>query len=126
MSVAERIEQLCRICEDAEFNGLLHEAGAEALLGRILSAVHAGASGTLTVEADLDALDDAFAAVGVDGLTTSVRAYQKLEFDTGHPRIQAWVCPLKACSRSEPVPDAQSAPRCSVAAAPLELLRTRA
>ena len=126
MSVTQRIERLCKACGEADFDDMAGEAGQAERVSRIFKAVRAGISDPAAVEADLDALDDAFADIGVDGLTTSARVYQKQEFDAGHPKVVALVCPLKACTRSEPPTDGQPAPSCTIAGVPLELLRTRA
>ncbi|MEC3998000.1 hypothetical protein VSR01_32745 [Actinacidiphila sp. DG2A-62] len=104
--VDEAAERLARLCAQAGDEGLRERAeryGVGDVLRRLRGAAGAGAVGSsASVLADLDALDDAFARHGIDGLTTGSRAYRPFAAG-GHPVVTAWGCPAAAaCPRLEP------------------------
>jgi hypothetical protein len=126
MSVDQRIERLCRAIGDADFAALARRAGAVEIVAQIVDAVRSGAATAEGLPDAIDAVDEAFARVGVDGLTTSPRVFRSERFDGGHPAVEAWVCPLDACSRTEPTSATEApAPRCPIADAPLARMRSR-
>jgi hypothetical protein len=99
--VIARIEQLCKHLAGNDFAELAAHYGAAAVLARIIAAVRAGAEPD-TLEAALDALDDAFARHGVDDVTTALRAYRPLPGTSEHPVLRTWVCPARRpCPRQE-------------------------
>jgi hypothetical protein len=126
VSITPRIERLCVAAGEGEFSDFVHIVDADALVDRVFAAVRGGAADPSALEADLNVLDAAFAAIGIDGLTSGAREYRRVEFDAGHPRLHAWVCPLKVCARAVSTNDWPTAPQCTIAATPLALLRTRA
>lgn len=119
-----RIAELCAQLADDELPRLLADAGAEASLQRILDAIRSAELAKVT-PADLDALDDAAASIGIDGLTTGVRALDPGAMSTRLPGIGgggihfAWVCPQHACTRVE-LDMPADAPVCAVSGQPLE------
>jgi hypothetical protein len=122
-AVGWRIAALCEQLADEELSRLLADADAETVLRRVLDAIRADEPAKVSV-ADLDALEDAAASVGIDGLTTGVRAIDR-GISTHLPGIRpggpyfAWVCPQHACTRVElDTPD--TAPVCAVSGQPLE------
>ncbi|WP_173060075.1 hypothetical protein [Phytohabitans houttuyneae] len=118
----DRVARLCRRYGSGELDGYIAAAGGTEILSRIRAAVAAGEGETLA--ADLDALDDAVAAVGLDGLSTPVRVLPKVPGTTGYPVLDTEVCPHGVCSRVEP-PDGSPARRCAISGEPLRRLRLR-
>jgi hypothetical protein len=119
-----RIAALCEQFADGELSQLLTDAGAEVVLRRVLDAVRAGKPANISVT-DLDDLEEAAAGIGIDGLTTGVRALDGKGISTHLPGIGgggphfAWVCPRRACTRVElDTPDA--APVCAITGQLLE------
>ncbi len=122
-AVETRIAALCEQLADRELSRLLADAGAEAVLRRVLEAVRAGEPAKVSL-ADLDSLEDAAASAGIDGLTTSARAFDR-GISTRLPGIGgsgphfAWVCPHRRCTRVElDTPDVP--PVCAISGQPLE------
>jgi hypothetical protein len=101
-----RIAALCGQLRDGELSQMLTDAGAGATLARVLDAVRAGDLVKVSA-ADLDGLEDAAASIGIDGLTTGVRAVDGPGIMTRLPGIGrsspdfAWICPQHACTRVE-------------------------
>jgi hypothetical protein len=101
-----RIAALCGQLRDSELSQMLIDAGAGTTLTRVLDAVRAGDLGKVSA-ADLDGLEDAAASIGIDGLTTGVRAVDGPGIVTRLPGIGrsspdfAWICPQHACTRVE-------------------------
>lgn len=122
----EVAERLARLCAQAGDGGLRERAGrfgAGAEWDRVCAAVRSGALGP-EVAADLDALDDAFARHGVDGLTTGGRGYEPLRGGRSRPVVTVWACPAdRACARLEPQEGRwarlRPAPRCGLTGSPL-------
>ncbi|MDG9702935.1 hypothetical protein [Streptomyces sp. DH37] len=125
----EVAERLARLCAQAGDDGLRERAerfGAGAELDRLCQAVRSGVHGP-SVAADLDALDDAFARHGIDGLTLGDRGFEPLRGGRSHPVVTVWACPAGvACSRLEPQEQQggrgrgrAEPPRCGLAQAPL-------
>ena len=119
-----RIAALCGQLRDGELSQMLTDAGAGATLSRVLDAVRAGNLVKVSV-ADLDGLEDAAASIGIDGLTTGVRAVDGPGIVTRLPGIGrsspdfAWTCPQHACTRVElGTPDVM--PVCSISGRELE------
>jgi hypothetical protein len=85
-AVEWRIAALCEQLADEELSRLLADADAETVLRRVLDAIRAGEPAKVSA-ADLDALEDAAASAGIDGLTTGVRAFDRGHLDTSarHP-----------------------------------------
>jgi hypothetical protein len=124
VGVEDRLARLCRRYASSEVDDYIVRAGGTDILTRIRAAVTAGTAGDALVE-DLDALDDAVAAVDLDGLTTPVRVFPRVPGQgDGHPVLYA--CPHRVCNRieppalNEPSPDAQ---RCTMSGAPLRRLQ---
>jgi hypothetical protein len=116
--VTARIEQLCKQLTGTDFTERAARYGATAPLARIIAAMRAGAE-LNTVEADLDALDDAFARHGIDDVTSSPRAYRALPGPSGHPVLHAWVCPARQrCPRQE-LGNAAQGKMCALTGMPL-------
>jgi hypothetical protein len=123
-AVEWRIEALCGQLADGELSQMLADAGAGDVLERVLDAVRAGKPAEITV-ADLNDLEDAAARIGIDGLTTGVRApgggnlaTRLPGFGGGGPHF-AWVCPQHVCARVElDTPD--PVPACAISGQPLE------
>ena len=111
-----RIAALCAQLADGELLRLLEDAGAEATLRRVLAAVQAGKPADVSLT-DLDSLEEVAARIGIDGLTTGVRALDVRGISTHLPGIGgphfAWICPQRACTRVElDIPAA--APVCAI------------
>lgn len=126
MSVGRRFERLCKALGEDDFADLARKAGAEAAVAGIVATVKSGDASPDELLDQLDALDEAFTQVGVDGLTTSTRVFRPQSFDAGHPVVEALVCPLDRCSRVEAVPGPEERdPRCPILDMPLERTRMR-
>jgi hypothetical protein len=101
-----RVAALCTQLADDQLARLLTDAGAEPVLARVLDTVRAGKPAEVS-PADLDALEETAASIGIDGLTTGVRSLDSATISTRLPGIGgsgphfAWVCPQKACTRVE-------------------------
>ncbi|MFI9150095.1 hypothetical protein [Streptomyces sp. NPDC053367] len=117
-------ERLARLCPQTDGDALRERAvryGVGDELERLRDAVSSGERGP-SVTADLDALDDAFARQGIDGLTNGARDYDTLRGTTAHPGVSLWACPAPvACPRLVPQEGAQAdaAPRCGLTGTPL-------
>ncbi len=102
--VAHRVGHLCHQADDGQLRTYAQRFGALDVLDRVVDAIGQGRVDA-RLEADLDALDDAFARHGVDGLTTGNRGYETWR-GSGHRTITAWQCPQQgACPRRVPVDD---------------------
>ncbi|MER5579927.1 hypothetical protein, partial [Streptomyces massasporeus] len=80
--LADRLDRLCRLLGGSELARRAREYGVAEHLERVLGAVRDGTD-LERIRADLDALDEAFARHGIDGLTTRTRAYQPLSGEPG-------------------------------------------
>ncbi|MBM7093697.1 hypothetical protein ABZ606_10485 [Streptomyces sp. NPDC012461] len=125
----EVAERLARLCMQAGDDGLRLSAerfGVAGELARLVAAARAGTRGP-SVTADLDALDDAFARHGIDGLTLGDRAFEPLRGGRSRPVVTVWACPAGiACSRLEPQEQQgrrgrgrEEPPHCGLAGEPL-------
>ncbi|MGW6293349.1 hypothetical protein [Streptomyces sp. NPDC055058] len=122
----EVAERLARLCTQAGDDGLRRSAerfGVGGELTRLVAAARSGARGP-SVTADLDALDDAFARHGIDGLTLVDRTFEPLRGGRPRPVVTVWACPAEvACSRLEPREPGRrgrdAPPRCGLAGTPL-------
>ncbi|MET9734395.1 hypothetical protein ABZZ79_28300 [Streptomyces sp. NPDC006458] len=112
-------ERLARLCPQSGGDALRERAeryGVGDALERVRAAARSGERGR-SLAADLDALDEAFARNGIDGLTIGVRVFEALRGGTAHPAVTLWGCPSPAgCSRLEPQEGAQAdtAPLCGL------------
>ncbi|MFG2883595.1 hypothetical protein ACGFYV_15050 [Streptomyces sp. NPDC048297] len=128
--IGERLARLCAQAGEEGFREWAERYGAGEALARLGQAARSGLR-TPAVTADLDALDDAFARHGIDGLTVGARAFEPLRGGRAHPVVTAWGCPAEeSCSRLEPQqreqPEQRSdssrtppPPRCWLTEAPL-------
>ncbi|MFJ4355962.1 hypothetical protein ACIP25_06650 [Streptomyces massasporeus] len=121
--LADRLDRLCRLLGGGELTRRAREYGVAEHLERVLGAVRDGTDPE-RVRADLDALDEAFARHGFDGLTTRTRAYQPLSGTVGHPVLRGWVCPAAhRCSRFSQhdtgTPGGDAGPVCEALGTPL-------
>ncbi len=119
-----RIERLCAHMAGGnreDFDQRAVRYGVAAPLSRIITAVQTGTD-PAGLEADLDALDEAFARHGIDNLTGTVRAYRPLPRTGEHPVIRAWVCPApRSCPRLIPL-TGTTPPVCALTGRDLTLL----
>ena len=101
-----RVAALCEQLADGELSQMLTDAGAGAVLTRVLDAIRSGDLGNVSAT-DLDGLENAAASIGIDGLTTGVRAVDGAGIRTRLPGISpggtdfSWTCPQRACTRVE-------------------------
>ncbi|MFE1947231.1 hypothetical protein [Streptomyces massasporeus] len=121
--LADRLDRLCRLLGGGELARRAREYGVAEHLERVLGAVRDGTDPEW-IRADLDALDEAFARHGIDGLTTRTRAYQPLSGTVGHPVLRGWVCPAAhRCSRftqhDTGTPGGDAGPVCEALGTPL-------
>ncbi|MEU3490526.1 hypothetical protein [Streptomyces massasporeus] len=121
--LADRLDRLCRLLGGSELARRAREYGVAEHLERVLGAVRDGTD-LERIRADLDALDEAFARHGIDGLTTRTRAYQPLSGTVGHPVLRGWVCPAAhRCSRftqhDTGTPGGDAGPVCEALGTPL-------
>lgn len=121
--VRDRIERLCVALAELDLGEAAADAGAQPLLDRILTQVRSDRA-PMTLEHDLDLLQEALARIGVDGLLNVTR-YRRLPVSNGHPVVYAWLCPLDRCSRVETVRGANGEPVCGVADTPLKKVRLK-
>jgi hypothetical protein len=121
----DRVAVLCaRLDRDPETWTVLDEGGmTSAQWDALVDAVRAGAAIEVLVPL-LDAVEDAAAAAGVDGVTTTVRQYEPLPGSTAGVRaVRGWRCPhTKPCGRVEPDRGHQP-PTCALTADPLTPVR---
>lgn len=125
MSLPERVERVCVELRRGHLRDLADEAGASALLERILAEIRADIPSPDVLSADLDAFDEALAVLGVDGVTGADRSYQELRGAIGRRPEYVWVCPERRCSLGLPAGPGEAAPACAVSGAPLERTRLR-
>ncbi len=96
--VAHRVGRLCHQATGGQLRTYAQQFGALDVLDRIVDAIGRGRIDA-RLEADLDALDGAFARHGVDGLTTGSRGYETWR-GSGHRSFTAWACPQRwSCPR---------------------------
>lgn len=113
----ERIGRLCARLVQAGFEDRVARYGVTELIARITAGVKSGVDPDTLLD-DLDALDDAFARHGIDGLTT-VREYRPLPGFIGHPTMHVWTCPAPVpCARAD-MPASGAAPSCAITDMPL-------
>ncbi|MEO3857795.1 hypothetical protein [Acrocarpospora sp. B8E8] len=94
--ISQRIARICELHGD-DLAGFLAGTDAAVLLDRVVGVVRAGGS---PGEDELDALDDALAALGVDAGTGGTRGFEPVPgLGGGHPVIEFWACPTGACDR---------------------------
>ncbi|MGW5234795.1 hypothetical protein ACWEQU_21475 [Streptomyces nodosus] len=120
-------ERLALLCVQAGDEGLRERAeryGVGEEFARLCRAAGSGARDP-SVTADLDALDEAFARHGIDGLTVGSRAFEPLRGGQAHPVVTVWACPAAvSCPRLEPQEERRgrrgvAAPRCGLTEIPL-------
>jgi hypothetical protein len=108
MTVITRIGRLCAHMARDDFEKTAEQCGAAELVSRIVLAVRAGAD-PAALEPDLDAVDEAFAQLGIDNVTTGSRAYHGFPGASGHPLMRARICPAaRRCPRLELGPTSQT------------------
>jgi hypothetical protein len=96
------------------------EIGELGLLTEAVEAVRNKATDALGQR--LDALDEAFARVGVESVTGGLRHRPVPGVQAQMPEC-AWVCPGRICPRSEAATDAAGSPICAVMGLPLIRVR---
>jgi hypothetical protein len=118
--VMDRVGWLCRsLARDPGLRSVLDDAGVPARLwDTLVDAVRDG-PGPETLTA-LDAMEDAAAAAGIDGITSGTRRFQALpDAAPGFRTARAWRCPhAHPCGRVEVGP-LTATPACSLTAEPL-------
>ncbi|MFE1442609.1 hypothetical protein [Streptomyces sp. NPDC058739] len=115
--IAERLARLCPQSDGDALRDRAERYGVGEALERVRAAIRSGDRGA-SLTADLDALDEAFARHGIDGLTIGARVFQELRGGSAHPAVTLWGCPSPSgCSRLEPQEGERSvtAPRCGLA-----------
>ncbi|GAA2619633.1 hypothetical protein [Streptomyces vastus] len=120
MSLPERVERVCEELGRGHLPDLAREAGALPLLERIVASVRAGIPEPEGMSADLDSLDEALAALGIDGVTGADRSYEELPGTATHRPEDVWVCPERRCARGLPAAADGPVPVCAVLGTPLE------
>ncbi|MFB7270723.1 hypothetical protein [Streptomyces sp. NPDC056244] len=113
--ILRRVSQLCESLEtDAELREEIERAGFPSNKWEDLAAaIRTGSADTLT--ALLDAVEDAAADAGLDGITHPHREYRPLEGQEGFRPVSGWRCPHPhRCGRVYPTADASSVRRCAV------------
>jgi hypothetical protein len=123
VELAARIAKVCVELGRSDLRALAAEAGADAVLERILGYVGNGVPDAERAAADLDALEDALARLGVDGLTHDIRQYRPVPGTSIHPPVHRWMCPQRCCLRTEGDTAAQTAPVCAITGVALERVR---
>lgn len=121
----DRIAALCvHLDREPQLREALDDGGLTASRWEeIVGAVRAGAA--LEVLAPLlDAVDDAAAAAGLDGVTSGPRRFEPLPDGTaGFRAVHGWRCPHpRPCGRGEPARGDQQ-PACAVTGDPLQPVR---
>ncbi|HEY9328258.1 MAG TPA: hypothetical protein VIS09_08490 [Streptomyces sp.] len=112
--ILRRVSQLCESLEtDAELREEIERAGfPSAGWADLAAAIRTGSADTLT--ALLDAVEDAAADAGLDGITHPHREYIPLDV-SGFGSVSGWRCPhLPRCGRVHPTADASPVRRCAV------------
>lgn len=128
MSTArERLGALCnQIARHADIDQAIRDAGAEAQLDELLTAVRTGKAvdQDLVVEL-LDAIEEACARNGLTGITAVTR-YTPLPFQQrGQEEPPTWICPTRSCDRAVFDDEAATPPHCAAAGAqmlPVQIL----
>jgi hypothetical protein len=127
--VQSRVTALCLHLVNGELSRLLNDAGAGTTLERLLAAVRAGDPSKVSV-ADLDALEDAAAVLGIDGLTIAVRSTDERGLAVRLPGMDgsganfAWICPNRICCRVE-LDLFDTPPICAISGRPLDRMAQR-
>jgi hypothetical protein len=115
-AVLRRAGQLCAsLVSDAELKRVLDQAGFNARNWAKLS--HAITTGSVQqLTALLDAVEEAAANAGLDGVTYPTREFRPLPPGLpGVRTISGWRCPhAHRCGRAHPAADQRDAPRCAV------------
>ena len=112
--ILRRVSQLCESLEtDAELREEIERAGfPSGNWEDLAAAIRTGSADMLT--ALLDAVEDAAADAGLDGITHPHREYRPLDFDGFRP-VSGWRCPHPhRCGRVHATDDASSVRRCAV------------
>jgi len=118
--ILRRVSQLCESLEtDAELREEIERAGfPSGNWENLAAAIRTGSADTLT--ALLDAVEDAAADAGLDGITHPHREYRPLPGSLPGPlpefrTVSGWRCPHpRRCGRVYPTADASSVRRCAV------------
>ncbi|GAA1895250.1 hypothetical protein GCM10009753_25200 [Streptantibioticus ferralitis] len=116
----ERVEQLClSMASDPSLQAALHDAGFNRTQWELLVGAVRHGSDPEALTPLLDAIEEAAAALGVDGLTTTDRQFQPLPDATAGVRTtHRWRCPHpRPCSRVEP--GSSTTPVCPLTQDPL-------
>jgi hypothetical protein len=101
----QRIARLCELYGDPSLAPAAAAAGVQMLLDRLVATIGANDAASAarapdTVADDLDALDDALAAQGIDAGLSGTRDYEPLPgLGGGHPVVEFWRCPTGKCDR---------------------------
>jgi hypothetical protein len=118
--VGERLNQLClSMAGDPGLRAMLADAGVtvgqwEALFTAVRDGTDVEALTPL-----LDAVDEAAAAAGIDGVTTGDRRFQPLPEAAGFRTAYGWLCPHPhPCGRVQPS-DHGTPPMCPLTSDPL-------
>jgi hypothetical protein len=125
-ALSQRLEMLCAQLGEGDLQEVAAELGVTRTLNRVLDMVRDGAGSwdETALAADLDELDAAFTDWGVDGgLTGQLRSFRQSPWTSGHPVVEAWMCPVRRCSRVEPASRDDAAPECAVTGSPCTLRR---
>jgi hypothetical protein len=114
-----RVEILCGQADDEALTQRAARYGVADVLARVVADAAAGE----VSEADLDALDNAFALHGIDNLTRASRTFQPWP-GARDVTVTAWVCPTGACTRARAA-TAGNRPVCGLTGMPLTETRIR-
>ena len=119
--VLRRIGQLCASLEsDSELTEEIERAGFSSRgWADLADAIRTGSPDALT--ALLDAVEDAAAAAGLDGITYPTREFRPLPNGLPDvPTVSGWRCPhAHRCGRVHPAADPSGTPTCAVTGDPL-------
>jgi hypothetical protein len=123
MSVANRVEKLCRRYGDGELDEL--PEAASSALARILTLVRDGKAPEAddALVRDLDIIE-AVLVTRLDGFTVATRGFRPLTGMAGHPVAYVAGCPAGACSRRVIRTTTDGEPlTCGITEQPLEFTR---
>jgi hypothetical protein len=120
-AVQRRVAQLCASLEsDAELRGEIERGGFSGRQWQELAdEIRGGSAANLAVQ--LNAVETAAVSVGLDGVTSSTRAYSPLERG-GHGFIEVtgWLCPHRqSCGRAELAAVPADTRRCALTGDPM-------
>lgn len=113
--ILRRVGQLCESLEaDAELREEIERAGfPSGNWEDLAAAIRAGSADTLTVL--LDAVEEAAADAGLDGITHPHREYRPLDEVLPIRKVSGWRCPHShRCGRVHATADASPVRRCAV------------